>query len=105
MKFLRIAIVTNIERHQALSAADKVLSRHGGWVVDHALFSNIAANVNFELPLERAGPFVEALQEVGFTPSIEGDLPTGDTGDIRGCLQFTFLHDEPDLKGAVPPFG
>lgn len=105
MKFLRIAIVTKIERNQALSLADKVLSGHGGWIVDHAMFSNIAANVNFELPVEKSAMFVAGLEAAGFTPNIQGDLPTGDSGEVKGSLQFTFLHDEPDRKNAVPAFG
>jgi hypothetical protein len=94
-----------MERNQALSAASEVISGCGGWIVDHALFSNMAANINFEPPLAATAQLIERLEKAGFSPKVEGDLPEGDTGDIRGCLMMSFLHDEPDLKRDVPAFG
>jgi hypothetical protein len=105
VKFLRISGVTTKDRNLALSELREAISGHGGWIIDHALFSNAAANINFEIPLEAAGRFVEALSDTGYSPKIKDGLPVGDGGDIRGSLQVTFLNDGPDMKRTVPAFG
>jgi hypothetical protein len=105
MRFFRLAIVTRIERNLALSKIRDCVSGQGGWIVDHTLFSNMAANLNVEVPLAALPDFLNALKQAGFTPKPDGALPTGDSGDIRGSLSITFIHNDPDLKQAVPAFG
>lgn len=105
MKYLRITMMTKIERNQAITSARETISDNGGWVVSHTLLSNSAANLNFELPLAKTETFIESLRTAGFSPDIDGDMPSGDEGDVRGNLMMTFLHNEPDLKQTVPAFG
>ena len=105
MTFFRVTIMTKMERNHTISVAREAISGCSGWVVNHTLFSNTAANINFELPLEMTGRFIDFLEAAGFSPNIEGDLPQGDKGDIRGNLSLTFLHNDPDFKRDVPAFG
>jgi hypothetical protein len=105
MKFLRVAIFTAIERNEAIAKAREVIDQSGGWISSHTLLSNLAATINFELPLNRAMPFIQKLNEVGFQPKVEGAMPKSEDGDLRGQLTLTFVHHEPDLKREVPAFG
>lgn len=103
--FLRIEIVTSIDRQQTLSLLSDVISANDGWIVNHQLFSNMAASLTFEIPLAAVGKFIGDIEQAGFTPRVEGETPSGDKGDVRGSVAITFIHDEPDLKRNVPAFG
>jgi len=109
MKFLRISIFTAMERNEAISRVRQVIGACGGWIVDHALLSNLAATINFEVPAGNAGAFVAKLREAEFKPEIDGDLPRGDkggeAGDLRGQVSLSFIHQEADMRRDVPPFG
>ena len=105
MQFFRLTIVTKIERNLALSQLRDCVSGHSGWIVDHTLFSNMAATLNVELPVASVVDFKTALERAGFSVKVDGAYPTGETGDIRGNLSITFIHNDPDLKQTVPAFG
>ncbi|USG60561.1 hypothetical protein NBZ79_15450 [Sneathiella marina] len=105
MPFFRLSIVTKVERNMALSQIRDCVSAQGGWITDHSLFSNRAATLNVEMPLAALPGFMAALNEAGFTAKTDAALPAGETGDCRGSLSITFIHGDPDLKQAVPPFG
>jgi hypothetical protein len=105
MQFFRLSIITKIERNKALSLIRDCVSAQGGWIVDHTLFSNIAATLNVEIPLASLPEFKTALSRAGLSAKAEEALPTGETGDIRGALSITFIHNDPDLKQTVPAFG
>ena len=105
MTFLRINIITTMDRNQAILVSTDQISRCGGWIIYHALFSNMAANVNFELPLSNTEICIQGLEASGFKLSFYGELPTGNEGNTRGCLSFTFLQNEINLKRDVRAFG
>ncbi|MEX0297648.1 MAG: hypothetical protein AB3N28_01160 [Kordiimonas sp.] len=105
MKFLRIEIVTKTDRQQALSQINDVISANEGWISNHQLFSNMAAAISFEMPVEYVENFLLGLKEIGFNPKPQDEIPETGSGDIRGSISVTFLHDEPDLKRDVPAFG
>ncbi len=95
MKVLRISLFTTIERNQALAKAKQTISGGDGWIVDYALFSSLAATVNFELAIKNCAPFSDQLRDIGFSVGVEGDVPDGDNADIRESLSLKFLHDAP----------
>jgi hypothetical protein len=103
---LRLSGSTRRERNAALSEAEGAIASCGGWVTDHHLFSNQMATLNFFLPVSRSGALARALTELGIT--LHGDVPEhvgeGDK-EVFGLLSITFLHNEPDLRRDVPPFG
>jgi len=105
MKSLRIEIVTRAERNQALSLANDAIGAVEGWIVSHQLFSNMSATLIFELPATNCEKLLARLRDAGFKPTLKDDYPAGQKGDVRGNLVFTFIHDEPDMKRAVPAFG
>ncbi len=105
MQFIRMTIFTTMERNRAISVVSDALSLNGGWIVNHTLYSNMAATINFELPIEAIEQFKETLVEGDLSPKIEGSLPKGRGKDVRGNLSITFSHDEPDMRRDVPSFG
>lgn len=102
--FLRIEIITSMDRNQALTAVADALGAMGGWIVDHSLFSDVMAVIRFSLPGNRAGAFGQRLVEAGFTP----DPPPADHGEsdaeIAGQLTLTFSQGTGDLRRSVPAF-
>jgi len=105
MSFLRIEIITRMERNAALALASDAVSKVEGWIVSHQLFSNMSATINFEIAAPMSAVLLSKLEEAGFNPTLEKGYPVGGQGDIRGSLVFTFVHDEPDMKRDVPAFG
>lgn len=105
MEFARFSIITTLNRNTAISQVCDAVSEANGWVVDQSFFSNIAATINFEMPLRSLPKFQEALEEKGLVVHVEGELPIAGADDVRGTVSLTFSHDEPDLKRDVPPFG
>lgn len=101
----QLRAVTKQERNRAITAARESLSRQGGWITHHSLFSNHAATLNFELPTAKAAAFIADLAAAGLTARYDGDLPPPEDGELQGSLQLTFLHDDPDMKRHVPAFG
>ncbi|MCP5371342.1 MAG: hypothetical protein H6907_06365 [Hyphomicrobiales bacterium] len=105
MTFARISVCTAMERNRALSEAREAITGSGGWIVDHKLFSNAMATLNFEVPAGKAETLVARLEQAGLQPETGADFPPGGTGDLRGQITLTFIHREPDLKREVPAFG
>lgn len=94
-----------MERHQAIKLVSNLVVSHEGWIVDHQLFSNVSANVRFELPGNRFDQFREDLFEAGLTVRTNDELTIDEDGDVPGTISFTFIHNEPDMKRDVPAFG
>ena len=72
MLFLRINIITTMDRNQEILVSSDQISRCGGWINYHAFFSNMAANVNLELPLSNIEICVQGLEASGFKLSFDG---------------------------------
>jgi hypothetical protein len=94
-----------VERNLAISIVRDTILKAGGWIVDHHLFSNIAATINFKIASKSLHVFENTLAHEGFQVFIEGEVPDEDAGDLLASVSLTFLHEEPDLKRDVPPFG
>lgn len=100
---LRLQIISHSGRNHAISLITSSITGCGGWVIDHHLFSNMAASINFECPGAALTLLVEELTANSLSPDVVGDLPkTPD--DVRCCLTITFIHDDPDMKRDVPAF-
>ena len=105
MAFLRLEIITKIERNRAITIIKDAINSSEGWIADHKLFSNNSASLTFEIPAKAIDPFLLKLDANGFKPEIIGDKPLISKGDIRCGLAITFVHNDPDMKRDVPPFG
>ena len=61
--------------------------------------------MNFELPIRATEKLLANFEAAGFHPSVQGQPPIGQVGDIRGSVALTFIHQDPDLRRDVPAFG
>jgi len=103
--FLSVSIMTKIERNDAIARVSSAISASDGWIVNHTLFSNIAATINFEFPANNTDSFLASLKQSSFDPQLDREMPDRSEGDLRAQISITFLHDQPDLKRDVPTFG
>ena len=103
--------VTRTERHKAIAGVGDAIATAGGWIVDHAMFSNAAIAIRFVMPSERleellhaiaaAGVWLDDVSLAGVRQAAGGSGNEGD--EIRVSVNITFIHDEPDLLQVVPP--
>ena len=105
MDLFRLEIITKIERNQAITIVKDMISSSGGWILDHHLFSNASASLGFEIPYSSISSFMTGLQDGGLNPTIVNDCPRDKDGEVRGGVALIFIHNEPDMKRDVPPFG
>lgn len=110
-KFLQLNATTRSPRHQVIELAKDAITAGGGWILDFTLFSNVSICLNFELPVNQVNRLRDALLTTDLwwsesslqafedfaAPSLQEEPP-----DLRGTLQITFIHDEPDLRIPVP---
>lgn len=86
-------------------------------ILDFRMFSNLSLSIIFELPARRLGELANALAATGLRLSAESrELITNwqqqyvdgacespqQQSEIKGALQITFIHHEPDLRLDVP---
>ena len=105
MKRAVFRLVTSADRHLVLSQVQDAIGGCGGWIVDHHLFSNIAATLNFRIAGTAIGKLLGRLNDVGLVLKADGAVPNDDPDEIAATIALTFVHDERDLKRDVPPFG
>lgn len=104
--------MTHGERHQMIEQAKDAIAASGGWILDFKLFSNISICINFELPVNEAIKLRNALEQTdvilsdaslrAFNEIVREAEQESPWEDLRGSLQLTFIHDEPDLRIPVP---
>lgn len=107
---LTLAAITRRERHQAVGAVIDAIMDAGGWLVDSAQFSNLAMALRFVLPADGLAGWAAALAAAGvrLDEDSRARLAAHAAGagapeaEVPAALNLTFLHDEPDLRQAVP---
>ncbi|MCJ9429750.1 hypothetical protein [Kordiimonas marina] len=109
-KRLRLEGVTRQDRHQVIAAIGHAVTGAEGWVVDHTLFSNMAAAFQLALPAKQLPALAARMKDAGVRLDTEslarladftGGGATGDA-EIFLSLSLTFLHNEPDLRREIP---
>ena len=98
-----------------ISRAEEALQECGS-ILDFHLFSNRSICLNFELTVGKINKLHGLLHEAGLKLSEETErllencrrgLEQLDwksrASEVRGTLEITFIHDEPDLRIEVPP--
>jgi len=105
LDFLRLEIITRQERNSAISKIRDAVQGAGGWIISHQLYSNTIASINFELGYQDIDKFISLLLLSGLKPNVIHDCPRDKYGEVRAGIAITFIHNEPDLKRDVPPFG
>lgn len=105
-----LAGVTKANRHQVSADINDGVIAAGGWVTDHAFFSNIATTFRVVLPPEGLAQFRDLVTAAGVHLDDDSEaaiaaLVAGKEGlpeEVPASLNVTFIHDEPDLKREVP---
>ena len=105
MDFLRFEIITRQERNSVITIVKDAITSAGGWIIDHQLFSNASASINFEVGYRDLDLLINKLEVKDLKPEIINDCERDKDGDVRCGIALIFIHDEPDLKREVPPFG
>ena len=105
MAFLRIQLITHLERNHALTLVKDGIHKAEGWIVNHQFFSNTFASLNFEIPYDTIDSFLTDLKAEDFTFTLIDDCPRKTDGEVCGGVALTFVHDDPEMKRHVPPFG
>jgi hypothetical protein len=108
----RLEALTRQDRHAALAAVADAIGSAGGWIIDHAFFSDVMATINFAIPAERTADLTRALTKAGFLVGAGDAVPEATTparpiraeGDRRGQLLLRFLHGTGNLKHEIPAF-
>ncbi|MBR9973528.1 hypothetical protein [Magnetospirillum sulfuroxidans] len=103
--FLRLEAIVHTERHSALDAVTQSILTIGGWIIDHTLFSDVMAVVNFEFPADQSGRLIHTLACHGITASAipPETIGTAET-EIAAHLTLTFAQGSGDLRREVPAF-
>lgn len=105
MAFLRIELITHMERNLAITLVKDIILKVEGWIVNHQFFSNTLASFKFGIPYAAIDSFLTCLRAEDFTFTLIEDCPREKKGDVCGGISITFIQNEPDMKREVPPFG
>ena len=103
---LMLSAYTRGNRHDATAAIDDAITAAGGWLMDHTLFSNVAASFRFAVPQQGLAVLGSRFDTAGL--GLDGDsrrsIETVSTSEdeITVALNVTFIHDEPDLRREIP---
>ncbi|GLX66633.1 hypothetical protein [Paenibacillus glycanilyticus] len=115
ISFIRINAVAKYNRHDAIDDAKQIITTSGGWVTDYRMFSNRSLCIQFEIEWEDAFRLYSAIQLTPMKLTEEtqtlleqlanqtNNSASSSKKDIRGTLQVTMIHDEPDMIIEVPP--
>ncbi|MEM7025602.1 MAG: hypothetical protein AAF637_23925 [Pseudomonadota bacterium] len=109
-EFLMISATTAGNRQQVTADVSDIIAATGGWIINHTLFSNIAATIQFSLPSQGLDLFRQRVVAAGvrlnnedlarIRAAIEKHATT--LADTTVSLNITFIHDDPDLRREVP---
>lgn len=109
-ELLMISGITKKNRHEVTADINDTISAPGGRIVDHTLLSNIAITIQFTTPSQRPEEFRRRVIAVGVgldddsLARIRGTIEKRMSGSagITASLNFTFIHDDPDLRRKIP---
>lgn len=109
--FLQLNASTRADRQQMIAALREAITTSGGWITDFKLFSNLSICLNFEIAASHMADLQAALTRPDLSLSDESEqrlaawrnaAAGAADRDVRGTLQVTFIHSEPDLRLEVP---
>ena len=97
----RINATTHRERSAVTKDVQDVLAACNGYVLDSHLYSNISTVLNIEIPASAIDALIKELEALELR--IKSERPR-DVNDqvVRGTLQITFVHNDPDIRHEVP---
>lgn len=115
-RFFHLNTFTRDDRNEMINRANQVISKSGGWLLDHKMFSNKTINLIFEIAQGNLGNLLPSLEESKFKiidesrvllKSFAQDVmqlkPEALDKTVIGTLQVTFMHNDPDMRIENPP--
>lgn len=101
--FVRLEATVHTERHSTPNAAAESIAAIGGWIVDHTLFSDVMAVVDFEFPADRSDQLIDTLASHGITASfVPPEIISSAKAEIVGQPTLSFAQGSGDLGRDVP---
>lgn len=106
-KRLMLEGISKRDRHQVIADIGAAVTSADGWVVNHTLFSNIAAAFQLSLPAGKLADFRAKLEAASVRLDAESlsrleETTSPEDVDIFVSLALTFIHNEPDLRREIP---
>ncbi|MFC4099382.1 hypothetical protein [Paenibacillus xanthanilyticus] len=111
---LRLNAVWHGNRHAGIEEAKLHIREAGGWIIDFKPLSNRSICLLFEIEPQDVRRLLHILPTINIqyeaetieTLTLLSDKPKSERrdADLKGTLQLTFMHDEPDLIMDVPAF-
>lgn len=103
-EIFRINASTRADRHQTIDRAQAAIESSDGWLIDFRPFSNISICFNVEIKRRDIHRLFAALGDIGLGPGAAAHYDPGIDPDetIKGTIQITFIHDQPDLRIEIP---
>ena len=101
----RLQAITRIERHAATRMVRRAILTAGGSISDFRQISNLAIVLELQIPPARLAALYGALMAEGISlsPTLsESPVHAAGDEDLAGTLRVEFIHDEPELRIAIP---
>ncbi len=97
----RINTTTHRERYEITKEIQDVLAACSGYVLDSHLYSNISTVLNIEISAISVDGLIAGLE--GLELNVKWELSRHTNArELRGTLQITFVHNDPDIRHEVP---
>lgn len=96
---LQLNGVSSGPRLEIMAAVRDAIQSAGGWITGHQQFSNISVCLLFEIDAAHVPDLLARIAAAGVVLS---HTAAPSRGEVRGSLQITFRHQEPDLRIPVP---
>ena len=112
---LQLQGTTKADRHETIQRVKEAILNGGGFILDFQMFSNMAICINFEVSAGSIGKLQSSLAReavlnkesldklANCCRQLEQLEEMAQDADVKGSLNITFIHNEPDLIIKAPP--
>lgn len=101
---IQLEAVTLRAFHAAIAGVSAAITGCGGWVTNHQFYSNTMAMIAFEIPANKMITLIGQLNKLQISTRAFAIPPPSATQEIKGQINITFLHNNPDIRRPVPAF-
>ena len=101
---IQLEAVTSRDFHASIADVSAAITGYGGWITNHQFYSNTMAMIAFEIPTNKMAAFIDRLDESHISTRDVAIPTTSAAQEIKGQINITFLHNNPDLRRPVPAF-
>jgi hypothetical protein len=101
---IQLEAVTSRDFHAAIADVSAAITGCGGWITNHQFYSNTMAMIAFELPADKVADLIGRFNEAQISTRDFAIPSAQELQEIKGQLNITFMHNNPDLRRTVPAF-